>query len=385
MSAPHDPRFAPTNAPFQRDEQSVRFPTGSPVPVLRFHRVEAGQTVERFVPAVIGDRYHVDGVLSDAGGQGTIYVARDTTLMNRRCLVKANKYTTAALQRAAAGSTQEVERQRESLVRECRFAVTMQRRGEGRVPNVLHLTHDLLPALLQHTRRAPRDLLAREPYVVMQYIPGLTLKDVIAEVTAGSLHGGLRSRRWWRAALVFVRELASILAVIHEAEEGDAGGRRCQVAHFYGDLKPDNCLVTGGEFLTLIDLGGVRRCWRPLDAGHDEGWASETDPVFTLGYVAPEMVDPGYAGELDPRVDLYSVGALLFHMLTGQSPARLAGASRAAPVLSASDPTLAGELPDYVRALLSRALERDRERRFESASELKKATIDALQRLKRGE
>jgi serine/threonine protein kinase len=361
----------------------VRLPDTGTRGVVRFTRAADGGAVTLDVPERIAGRYRVDDVLSNAGGQGVIYSARDEALAGRRCLVKALRHSPIALRRAADGSPGEVDAQRRALTRECSFLVTMQRRGECRVPNLLRLERDVFPALLEHTRRAPRELLAEEPYMVMQHVPGPTLKWVIADVAAGRAHGGLASPRWWRTALQLTRELASMLSALHRTEEVEHGGRRVERGFFYGDLKADNCIVTGGEFLTLIDFGGVRSYWRDVEADASAPWASETDPVFTPGYVAPEMADGAFAGELDARVDVYSAGALLWHMLTGQSPTRVTPSP--SPILAADDGRLPAGLPDYVRDLLRQSLERDRERRIASAAELKKLTIGALQRLTRGE
>ncbi len=364
---------------FARSEHTLRV-DGAERRVLRF--ISGGPRPAHLeVPAVVAERYEIEGVLTNSGGQGTIYRARDRRLAGRNCLIKAIRYTPTALQRAVDGSPGEVEEQRNALERECGFLTKMQLRGESRVPNLLRLEYDLLPALMQKSRNLSRDLLSGEPYLVMQHVPGVTLKTVIAQVREGNLHGGLESRRWWRVSLQLIRELCSILSALHEVEEIPHGQQTVERGFFYGDLKADNVIVTGGEFPTLIDFGGVRAYWRATSAPNAP-WASESDTVFSCGYVAPEMADSAYTGELDPRVDVYSTGALLWHMLTGQSPARLTPTP--SPTLSAQDPRLPAELPPYVRELLRDALERDRDKRTVSASALRQRSIQALLHLSQG-
>jgi serine/threonine protein kinase len=368
---------------FTRTEVTARIGGVATRRIARFTS-QGARATRLEIPAVIADRYEVEGVLSDAGGQGTIYHARDARLAGRRCLIKALRHAPLAIERAIEGSPEEVLRARAGLERECGFLVTMQQRGEGRVPNLLRLEHDIFPGLLHHTRNPQREHLLEEPYMVMQHVPGVTLKALLGEVAEGRLHGGRESRRWWRVALQLTRELASILKVLHGTDVVvDGDGTRARRGFFYGDLKPDNCIVTSGEFVTLIDFGGVRSYWRGVDEPDDAPWRSEDDPVFTAGYVAPEMADANWVGELDPRVDVYSAGALLWHMLTGHSPTRLEPSP--SPVLSADDVRLPQRLPRYLRELLRGALERDRERRTANAEMLKKQCIDALQKLAKGE
>ena len=155
-------------------------------------------------------------------------------------------------------------------------------------------------------------------------------------------------------------------------------GSTVERGYLYNDLKPENCIVTGDEFITLTDFGGVRMYWRD-DAS--PSWQSEA-PVFTAGYVSPEAVSTAFDRGLDPRSDVYSAGAMLWEMLSGVSPNTLASRDSPSITLSANDERLPAGLPESVKHLLARALAPDRDQRFRTAWELKQGTIDVLRALR---
>jgi serine/threonine protein kinase len=119
------------------------------------------------------------------------------------------------------------------------------------------------------------------------------------------------------------------------------------------DLKPSNVLfqstTDGGERLLIADLGLAKAL------AHASG--AFTLPVGTPGYMSPEQAR--FGGGLDVRADVYGLGALTYHMLTGRAPGT-------APVL-APPSSLRPELPATVDEVVMRALEPDRERRWPSA------------------
>lgn len=338
------------------------------------------------VPALIANRYEIEDVLSNRGGYGVIYYARDRELGNRRCLVKAVKYSLAELRAAAQNDPSEMNSKRRAAQNECRALLVMQERGEGRVPNLLRLVEDIQPALYmpEFQQYAPLDpqVADHEPYMILQYVPGKNLKDVIqAAAQARAGQGGRSDPQWWSTALKWTRELCSILNTVHRTEQAeDPSGGKVERGFLYNDLKPENCIVTNDEFITLIDFGGVRQYWRPVVAPPAPDWESE-EPVYTPGYVAPEAVNPHWVRYLDPRVDIYSVGAMLWEMLAGVSPTKLADRSNLSPTLTDDDPRLPADLPSEVREVLRRSLQRERDSRPSTAKELKDLTIAALRML----
>jgi serine/threonine protein kinase len=119
------------------------------------------------------------------------------------------------------------------------------------------------------------------------------------------------------------------------------------------DLKPSNVLfqstTDGGERLLIADLGLAKAL------AHASG--AFTLPVGTPGYMSPEQAR--FGGGLDIRADVYGLGALTYHLVTGRPPST-------APVAMPPSALRPG-LPPAVDEIVMRALEADRERRWPSA------------------
>lgn len=358
--------FPPSGFTVRRERMGIHW-------ILSFERKGV---VHHRVPAMIGQRYRIDDVLSDSGGFGVIFRARDVELDNRLCLVKANKYDPRLIERAARGDPKELNRLREAMENECLYLIRMQERGEGRVPNILRLLEDVQPALIPYSAHLEPDLLDREPYLVLQFIPGHTLKAEIQD--AVSDQATRFSPTWWRKALQWTRELCSILTAIHKTEKARRDDRDVQEGFLYVDLKPSNCIVSRGEFIHLIDFGGVRPFWRPIGEASDTDWITTPGAVFSPGYVAPEVLLDEYERRLDPRVDLYSISAVLWYMLTGVDPAELATAQMPSVHLRVDDTRLPPRLPGEITEILTRGLARDRRHRPSSGGELRELVIQAL-------
>lgn len=193
--------------------------------------------------------------------------------------------------------------------------------------------------------------LAEPPYyLVMPWLEGRTLRRLLNDSATLDLP----------LALWIARQTAEALAAL-----AAAGWR-------HGDLKPENLFVSPDAHVTLLDLGLARR-------------ADESDPVLdrcvsgTWRYVAPEAITSTLAPDI--RSDIYSLGAVLFEMLTGQQP--LAGNSPEAIIRQhregrLPDPRrLAPHLPDGVVRLLRQMLAREPLRRPQTPEEL----IERLARL----
>jgi hypothetical protein len=184
--------------------------------------------------------------------------------------------------------------------------------------------------------------------MVMEFVRGETLEQLVAN--AGPLTPE-------RAAALCMQALA---ALAHAHSMG--------VVH--RDLKPANVMLTSAGDVKVMDFGIAR-------VAGSEHLTSVGFMMGTPAYMAPEQV---LGQEIDARADLYAVGVVLFRLLTGvlpfkgDTPFALAQAQVNAPPTPIA--SVRANLPDWVGAVLARALEKQPEARFQSAAEFH----DALDR-----
>lgn len=192
-------------------------------------------------------------------------------------------------------------------------------------------------------------------YLVMPYISGGTLRDVMERDGQMSFIDALRYLEQMAAALDF----AHARGVIHR------------------DIKPANMLLTPDDHLLLTDFGLVKiisdqqsEQLRLTGAGA---------PVGTPDYMSPEQV---IGGEVDGRADQYSLGVVLFHMLTGTTPFQgetpMQIASQQLHMQPPSPRLLRPDLPEAAEQVLLRAMSKRPEQRFNSAQEFASAFRAAL-------
>ncbi|GAA2644779.1 Stk1 family PASTA domain-containing Ser/Thr kinase [Dactylosporangium fulvum] len=135
------------------------------------------------------------------------------------------------------------------------------------------------------------------PYLVMEYVRGRTLREVLAE----------RRRLQPQEALAIMEQMLAAIAAAHRA------------GLVHRDVKPENVLVAEPPGGTHDLIDGVVKVAdfglaRAVEASADE---TGSHLMATVAYVAPELVTDGHA---DPRTDVYSAGIVLFEMLTGRVP-----------------------------------------------------------------
>ena len=255
-------------------------------------------------------RYEVLGLLG-LGGMGAVYKARDPVL-DRVVAVK----TISPLLLSTVLQEEYLERFR----REARAA------GRLSHPNIV-LVHDM-----------GLDEAAGTPYIVMEYVAGVTLETVLKENPALPVAQGLE----------LVAQVASALDEAH----------RHGVVH--RDVKPANVFLDGRGRVKVGDFGVARLEGSDLtQAGLGLG---------TPGYLAPEVVRGGVA---DARSDVFALGVLAYRVLAGVRP--FAGDTREALAVEVFERhpvpprEVRGEVPEHVSAAVMRALEKDPASRTPSA------------------
>jgi tRNA A-37 threonylcarbamoyl transferase component Bud32 len=182
-----------------------------------------------------------------------------------------------------------------------------------------------------------------ELFLAMEFVRGRTLSDVLAAEGAFP----------WRRAVAL---LATALDGIEQAH--------C-AGIIHRDLKPDNLMLTEGPALKVMDFGIAR----VPGSNH----LTRTGLLIgTLRYVAPEQIR---GEEVDRRTDLYALGVVLYQMLTGRVPfeGRTDFAILKAQLEEPPAPprSLAPEVPDWLERIVLKALEKEPDRRFQTAEELR--------------
>ncbi|MGE5296850.1 MAG: protein kinase domain-containing protein [Solirubrobacterales bacterium] len=175
-----------------------------------------------------------------------------------------------------------------------------------------------------------------KPFVIMEYVAGPSLADLLKESP-----GGLGSQK----AAFFLREIGKGLSFLHD----------CGIVH--RDLKPGNIFYENG-YVKIGDYGLTKA----ISASHH---CSHTITVGTVHYMAPEIG----AGRYDRSIDIYALGILLYEMLTGQVP--FLGATPAEILMKhmTAAPDLTNIEEPFAR-VIRRAMAKDPAERYQSVQEM---------------
>ena len=267
----------------------------------------AGDVSDPLVGQVIDGRYQVRARLA-RGGMATVYDATDLRL-DRRVAVKV-------MHRHLAEDPDFVQR----FQREARAAA--------------RLAHPHVVGVFD--QGAVDDLV----YLVMEFVPSRTLRDVIREF------GPLSPEQ----ALVILEPVLEGLAAAHAA------------GFVHRDVKPENVLIADDGRVKVADFG-LARAVATTNTSTTQGMI-----IGTVAYLSPEQVE---RGEADGRSDVYSAGILLFEMITGRTPyAAESPLSVAYQHVNNDVPapsSIVPGLPPDVDALVARSTRRDPDLRYASA------------------
>ena len=193
------------------------------------------------------------------------------------------------------------------------------------------------------------------PFIVMELLDGETLRDALGDLDPHPLPV--------RKAVDYAIQIAAALAVAHEK------------GIIHRDLKPENIVITVDGQVKILDFGLAKLAGAPVDVDDKHKTArrftSAGIVVGTPGYMSPEQVR---AQPLDYRTDLFSLGAVLYEMLSGR---RVFDRDSAVETLHAvlSDeppplPKLVPSIPPALDAVVRHCLEKNPQERFQSARDL---------------
>lgn len=272
-------------------------------------------------PRLLGGRYEV-GELIGRGGMAEVHIGHDTRL----------------------GRTVAIKILRSDLARDPSFQARFRREAQA----AASLNHPAVVAVYdtgEDVTPEPGGGIAHVPFIVMEYVEGHTVRDILRD-----------------GAAVPIDEAVEITAGVLSALEYS---HRAGIVH--RDIKPANVMLTPTGAVKVMDFGIARAM------ADSAGTMTQTQAVIgTAQYLSPEQA----RGEaVDSRSDLYSTGCLLFELLTGRPPfvgdSPVSVAYQHAREEPLPPSAYASDVPEALDRIALKALTKDRERRYRTASEFR--------------
>ncbi len=181
-------------------------------------------------------------------------------------------------------------------------------------------------------------------YIVMEYIDGITLKEYLDQ----------RKDIRWKEAVHFTVQI--LRALQHAHDKG--------IVH--RDIKPQNIMLLSDGTIKVTDFGIAR-----LTRSEMQATAVGNKAIGSVHYISPEQA----RGEItDEKTDLYSVGIMLYEMLTGRLPFEADNAVSVAIMQMQSEATVPHlineEIPEGLEQITLKAMQKDTAKRYQSAAEM---------------
>ncbi len=274
-------------------------------------------------PQVLGERYEIGEVLG-RGGMAEVHHGRDLRL-GREVAVKVL---------------------RNDLARDPSFQVRFRREAQASAS----LNHPAIVAV--YDTGEDRTALGATPYIVMEYVEGETLRDVIRR------EGHLSAER----AMTLAADICGALDFSH----------RNGIVH--RDVKPGNVMITPQGTVKVMDFGIARAV--------SDSAATMTSTAAVIGtaqYLSPEQA----RGEsVDARSDVYSLGCMLYELVTGAPPFTGDSPVSVAYQHVREDPRLPSSInpaiPAELDAIVLKAMSKNPANRYQSAADMRNDLLRAL-------
>lgn len=308
----------------RREIEGLLEEAAAPMDFLKQPVFEAARTVlaeparDELAPGTTLNRYQIISLLA-TGGMGQVYLAKDTQL-KRQVVLKILKPT---FPKDETGLRR--------FEREAHAASALNH------PNILTI-HEFCKLDGLH-------------FIASEYVEGVTLRKKLS-------NGPLDLNTTVNISI----QIASALDVAHAA------------GIIHRDIKPENVMVRNDGLVKILDFGIAKLMPRQLTAGAAVPSAS-TKPGILMGtaaYMSPEQAK----GEaLDARTDLFSFGIVLYEMTTGALPFPGDNAGMMLEKILMRKPTapilLNAAVPANLDSIINKALEKDRSRRYQRASDIR--------------
>lgn len=266
------------HAPFFRVENFSKFTFVDTIERIYKHTLSTNMNTMKTNAVLQNGKYRIEGMLGQ-GGFGITYLATQMVL-NRKVAIKEffmkelcnRDEQTSQVSVPSMGSVDTVARFRAKFVKEAQTIAALNN------PHIIHI-HDIFEENCT-------------AYYVMDYLSGGSLSDLVQ-------HNGILAEA---TALGYIRQVADALSYIHARN----------INHL--DIKPSNVLIDDNGNAVVIDFGLSKR--------YDETGAQiSTTPVgISHGFAPLEQYQPGGVSTFSPTTDIYSLGATLYKLLSGQTP-----------------------------------------------------------------